>query len=88
MRLWPIAAARLRWLYHDDPNVTQIGTWTEWPIDLKQFGDQGVNLTNVDKVSIGFGDKDNPQPGTSGVVCFDDIRLYPLREPAADSSGN
>ena len=68
-------------VYHDDPNATQIGTWTEWNIDLKGFADQGVNLADVDKLSIGFGDRDNPQAGTSGKMYFDDIRLYPLREP-------
>jgi hypothetical protein len=38
-----------------------------------------VNLTNVNTIAIGFGDKNNPQLGGSGVVFFDDIRLYPLR---------
>ena len=63
---------------HDDPRAAQAGDWTEWPIDLKQFADQGVVLTNVNTISIGFGDKNNPQPGGSGLVYFDDIRLYPL----------
>jgi len=68
-------------VYHDDPNATQIGTWTEWNIDLKQFSDQGVNLANVNKISLGFGDKNNPHAGTSGKMYFDDFRLHPLREP-------
>jgi hypothetical protein len=63
-------------VYHDDPNATQITTWTEWRIDLQVFADKGVNLTDVDTVSIGFADKNNPQPGGSGVIYFDDIRLY------------
>ena len=66
-------------VYHDDPNATQIGTWTQWPIDLKQFADQGVNLGNLNTITIGFGDKNNPQLGRSGLVYFDDIRLYPSR---------
>jgi len=69
-------------VYHPDPNATQMGTWTEWNIDLNQFADQGVNLTNVDKLSIGIGDRNNPQPGSSGKMYFDDIRLYrPRPEP-------
>ena len=71
-------------VYHDDPGAAQIGRWTEWSIDLKKFTDQGVNLTNVDKLSIGFGDKNNLQPGGSGVVYFDDIRLYQPAEPQAN----
>ena len=63
-------------VYHDDPSATQISTWTKWNIDLKGFADQGVNLRNVDQLSIGFGDRDNPQAGTSGKMYFDDIRLH------------
>ena len=70
--------------YHDDPGAAQVGTWTEWRIDLKEFSDQGVNLTNVDKLSIGFGDRNNLQPGGSGVVYFDDVRLYQPAEPQAN----
>ena len=66
---------------HPDPNATQTTEWTEWNIDLKQFADQGVNLADVDTLSIGFGDRDNPQPGTSGKMYFDDIRLHAFREP-------
>jgi len=63
---------------HDNTNSTRLETWTEWRIDLQEFAAQGVNLTNVDSISIGFGDKNNPQPGGSGLVFFDDIRLYRL----------
>ena len=35
-----------------------------------------VNLTDVDTLSIGFGDKYNQQVGGSGLMFFDDIRLY------------
>ncbi|UCE50200.1 MAG: hypothetical protein JSW47_08555, partial [Phycisphaerales bacterium] len=65
----------------DDAAATQIDTWTQWRIDLQQFVDQGVNLTDVDSISIGLGDKNNPQPGGSGIMYFDDVRLFP--EPAA-----
>jgi len=75
-------------VHHDDPAAAQINTWTEWLIDLSKFADQGVNLTNVDKLAIGFGDKNNLQAGGSGLVFFDDIRLYPPREPQADLTGN
>jgi hypothetical protein len=40
------------------------------------FADHGVDLTDVDTISIGFGDRNNPQPGGSGCVFFNDIRLY------------
>ena len=63
-------------VHHDNPNTSQISDWTEWTIDLSRFADQGVNLTNVNTISIGFGDKNNPVTGGSGMVFFDDIRLY------------
>jgi hypothetical protein len=36
-----------------------------------------VNLTDVNTIGIGFGDRSNPQAGGSGKMYFDDIRLYP-----------
>jgi len=63
-------------VYNDDPAATQIGAWTEWSIDLQTFADQGVNLANVNTITIGFGTKDSPAAGGSGQMNFDDIRLY------------
>ena len=61
-------------VYHDNPDAALIANWTEWTIDLQAF--TGVNLSNVNTISIGFGDKNNLQAGGSGLVFFDDIRLY------------
>jgi hypothetical protein len=71
-------------VYYDDnqnidPNVTLIDTWTEWNIDLKDFMDQGVDLSDVNSITIGIGDKDDPQHGGSGKMFLDDIRLYQPR---------
>ncbi len=63
-------------VYHDDPDITGIYNWTEWRIDLQEFADLGVDLTNVNTIALGFGDRNNPQPGGSGKMYFDDIRLY------------
>jgi Gylcosyl hydrolase family 115 C-terminal domain/F5/8 type C domain len=68
---------------YDASAPTQISTWTQWRIDLQQFADQGVNLADVDSLSIGIGDRTNPQPGGSGKMYFDDIELYP--EPAVQT---
>ena len=61
---------------HDDPSAALMTDWTEWRIDLQGFADQGLNLSNVNTLTIGFGDKNNPQVGGSGSVFIDDIRLY------------
>ncbi len=65
-------------VYHSNPDAVLIEEWTEWIIDLQEFAAQGVNLANVNTISIGFGDKNNLQAGGSGIVLFDDIRLYRL----------
>jgi WD40 repeat protein len=60
---------------HDNPNAAQIETWTRWDIDLQEFSELGIDLTNVHTIGLGFGDRNNPQPGGSGKMYFDDIRL-------------
>ncbi len=62
---------------HDNPNAAQIDEWTQWNIDLQTFADQGVNLTNVNTIALGLGNRNNPVAGGSGTMYFDDIRLYP-----------
>jgi len=54
--------------------ATTIGTWTEWNIELAQF--TGVNPRAIKKLSIGVGNRTNPQRGGSGTLYIDDIRLY------------
>ena len=62
---------------HDDPAAATIDTWTEWVIPLQTFADQGINLTNVDKIAVGLGSKGDPAAaGGSGTMYIDDIRLY------------
>ena len=62
---------------NDDPNAATTDIWTEWVIPLQAFADQGINLTNVDRIAIGLGTKGNMTvPGGSGKMYFDDIRLY------------
>jgi len=66
---------------HDNPNAAQIDEWTEWTIDLQAFADQGVNLANVTSITLGLGNRANPVAGGSGMMYFDDIRLYPPPPP-------
>ncbi len=61
---------------HDNPNAIQTEAWTEWTIDLQAFADQGVNLANVNTITLGLGNRSNPVAGGSGMMYFDDIRLY------------
>ena len=63
-------------VYHDNPLAAQIDEWTPWNIDLSKFSAEGADLTDVDSIGIGFGNRDNPQFGGSGLMFFDDLRLY------------
>ena len=62
---------------HDNPDAAQITSWTRWNIDLQAFADQGVNLASVTSITLGLGNRTNPVAGGSGMMYFDDIRLYP-----------
>jgi hypothetical protein len=78
----------------EDPEDIKVAEWTEWNIKLSYFADGGVDLANVSSISIGFGDWIGGVPdNATGIVYFDDIRLYPARcvamyAPAADLSGD
>ena len=68
-------------VYHDNPKASQISIWTGWNTSLKAFADQGVNLTNVNTIAIGLGNKASPAAGGSGKMYFDDIRLATAAAP-------
>ncbi len=57
---------------NDDPAATQKSAWTRWDIDLQAFADQGVNLANVNSITLGL----SSVTGGTGMMYFDDIRLY------------
>ncbi len=58
---------------NDNPDAATLTRWTPWNIDLQTFADQGVNLTNVDSITLGL----SSLTGGTGMMYFDDIRLYP-----------
>ena len=58
---------------HDDASATQITGWKEWVIDLATFG---MDLTNVNTITIGIGTRGVPTAGGGmGTMYFDEIRL-------------
>jgi hypothetical protein len=62
---------------NSDPNTIKFSDWQVWRIELTDFS--GINLADIKKFYIGFGDRDDPAAGGAGTVYFDDIRLNPTR---------
>jgi len=59
---------------NDNPDAATVTRWTAWNIDLQKFADQGVNLSNVSSITLGL----SSVSGGTGMMYFDDIRLYSL----------
>ena len=57
----------------DIPDAATTTRWTPWNIPLQAFADQGVNLSNVNSITLGLASV----TGGTGTMYFDDIRLYP-----------
>ena len=61
---------------HDDPGAATNTGWVQWRIPLQAFADQGINLTDVDKIAIGLGSQSGmASTGGSGTMYIDDIQL-------------
>jgi hypothetical protein len=61
---------------NDNSDAATVTRWTEWNIELQKFADQGVNLTNVNSITLGL----SFVTGGTGTMYYDDIRLYPPAE--------
>jgi hypothetical protein len=76
--------------YSGSMSDIQLDEWQEWNIALSDFA---IDLLNVKKVCLGFGDPDAVEAGGEGTVYFDDIRIYPPKcvpqyGPLYDFSGD
>lgn len=60
---------------NDNPDAAKTVQWTRWDIDLTRFADQGVNLASVNSITLGL----SSVTGGTGMMYFDDIRLYKLQ---------
>jgi hypothetical protein len=72
------------YVHPESPNAVQRGDWYQWNIPLSAFGDAGLNLRSVKKMTIGVGDRSAPLHGV-GLLFIDDIWLYNPLPPLDDS---
>jgi hypothetical protein len=63
---------------HPDPNIVALSKWTEWDVLMPQFLMTGVDLTAVQTLFFGVGDRNNPAPGTAGLIFLDDIHAVKM----------
>jgi internalin A len=61
-----------------DPNAVFTEQWQQWSIPLADLIADGLDVTVIQKLSIGVGDPDNPQPDGIGIIYIDDIRVIQL----------
>ncbi len=69
-------------VYNDGAACTAAPAWTQWNIDLAQFGE---SLKAVETLTIGIGDG---SAGAAGTIFIDDIRLYRTPSPATPSTNS
>ncbi|MBC8216928.1 MAG: hypothetical protein H8E73_00540, partial [Planctomycetes bacterium] len=50
-------------------------SWHEWVIDMGEFAEDGVDVTDVASIAIGVGEEGATALGGSGTLYFDEIRL-------------
>jgi regulation of enolase protein 1 (concanavalin A-like superfamily) len=57
---------------HPDSAASQLSTWQDWQIPLADFG--LLRFNQIEKITIGVGQKDGSQAGGEGVLFVDDLR--------------
>ena len=62
-------------MIHPDPDAVLAEQWRQWSIPLADLIAAGIDVTAIQKISIGVGDLDNPQPGGIGIIYIDDVRV-------------
>jgi formylglycine-generating enzyme required for sulfatase activity len=63
----------------EDPQHLIEQSWHEWVIDMADFTEDGVDVTDLASVAIGVGWEGATAPGGSGTLYFDEIRLATSR---------
>ena len=68
-------AGRTGFVTYSDAEVARSVRWIEWEIPLSEFADAGVNLSRIDSMIIGLGDRETSTVGGTGRIFIDEIWL-------------
>jgi hypothetical protein len=60
---------------HSNAEAVLVTEWQKWHIALADLQAAGVDIASVAKMTIGLGNRDNPEPGGEGMIYIDDIIL-------------
>lgn len=66
---------------HDDPEILRSTAWQTWSISFDSLA--GLDLKNIQSLTVGTGDSAATEPGTQGILHVDDIKLGPFTPAAA-----
>jgi hypothetical protein len=69
------SAGRIAVAVHPNAEAVRVTEWQKWHTALGEVRAAGVNVTAIQKMVIGVGDRQNPKPGGTGTIYIDDIRL-------------
>jgi hypothetical protein len=58
---------------HPDPGATTLADWQHWVIPLTEFSSAGVDVTAIQGLVIGVGNRTSPSVGGTGIIYIDDI---------------
>ncbi len=76
-------SSNVGYVVHPTPGLMGSGYWNEWNVDLNIFDACGVDLTAIDRFTIGVGGDDRAGQSKAmsgaGYIHVDDIRVYPPR---------
>jgi hypothetical protein len=73
--------ANVATIVNSDSKAAQAGSWTVWRLPITECTDANpsLNLANIQKIYLGFGDKANPAQGGQGVIYIDAVQLFEKR---------
>ena len=69
------ASSNVAVVTNEDPNAALATSWQTWTISFSTLTAAGVNVTAVETMYVGLGDRDNPSAGGAGIIYVDDIAL-------------
>ena len=69
------AAGHMAVVVNENADAALATEWQAWTVSFDTLADAGVNLAQVETVTVGLGDRANPSAGGEGLIYIDDIAV-------------